>query len=218
MSGTSGLLAVDRLPYRLLAGWVALLRASVVWLLWCLPVVTAPAATVVLMRTVMRIADGYAVPTIAESWRDVRACFAPALRLGIVTVTGSGVTVSALLGPSPGGSWDVVLPLVVVPVAVTWGLVVQWSFPLLAVRREGARDALRCSYLRAVRRPGLAALCAVGTVALLGVGALLPSTVWLPYWLSVPALWAWLASVTSRRAAPHPNATASEFSQRRETP
>lgn len=213
----SGLLAVDGLPYRLLAGWVALLRASVVWLLLCLPVVTAPAATVVLVRTVTRIADGTTTPTLAESWREARACFASALRLAVFTVAGSVVTASALLGPSPGGSWGAVLPVVVVPVSVTWLIAVQWSFPLLAVRGNGARDALRCSYLRAIRRPDLAALCAVGTAALLVVGVLLPTTVWVPYWLSVPALWAWLATVTSGRATPRPDATVNEFSQRRET-
>jgi uncharacterized membrane protein YesL len=198
----SGLLAVDRLPYRVLAGWVALVRAGVVWLLLCLPVVTAPAATVVLVRTVATLADGRTPPTIAGSWLQVRACCTSALRLAAVTVAGWGIAGSALLGPSPGGVWDSVLPMVAVPVAVTWALAVQWSFPLLAERGEGARDALRCSYLRAIRRPDLAALCAVGTAALVVVGVLLPATVWLPYWLSVPALWAWLASTTSRRAAP----------------
>jgi uncharacterized membrane protein YesL len=213
----SGLVAVDGLPYRLLAGWAGLLRASVVWALLCLPVVTAPAATVALVRTVTRTVSGASSPSLTESWREVRGCFAPALRLAVVTVTGSAVVASALLGPSPGGTWDAVLPVVVVPVAVTWVIAVQWSFPLLAVRGYGARDALRCSYLRAIRRPDLAALCAVGSAALFVVGVLIPAGVWIPYWLSVPALWAWLASATSARAAPRLDAIVDEFSQRRET-
>lgn len=195
------LLAVDGLPYRVLAGWVSLLRATAIWLVLCLPVVTAPAATVVLLRSVHRVLAGESAPGFADSVRLVRAGFWPALRLAAVLAAGWLVVVSALLGPSPGGLFDTILPMVAVPVAITWVLTSQWAFPVLEQRFDGVRAALRYSYLRAIRRPDLALASAVGSVAVLAVGLVLPTTVWVPYWLTVPALWAVLVSVTSRRAA-----------------
>jgi hypothetical protein len=201
----SGLLAVDRLPYRLLAGWVAFVRAGAVWLLLCLPVVTAPAATVVLLRTVRLVMTGDATPSLAESWRLVRSHLSSALRLAVLLLGGTAVCVGAVLGPLPAGGWDIVLPYVVIPVAVTWTLVCPWTFPLLEQRSDrAALAALRSAYVRAMRRPDLAVGCGLGTLALLAVGLLLPSAVWIPYWLTVPALWAALADVTSRHAAGAP--------------
>jgi hypothetical protein len=195
------LLDVEGLPYRVLAGWVGMVRAGLVWLLCCLPIVTAPAATVILLRTVGPIAAGESAPGLAESLRLLRQEFWPALRLAATVVLGCGLVASALLGPSPGGAWDVVLPAVVLPVAVTWALVSQWAFPVIAQRADGARAALRYAYLRAIRRPDLALISTVGSVAILAVGLVLPGAVWIPYWLTVPALWAGLVTVTSRQAA-----------------
>lgn len=196
------LLGVDGLPYRLLSGWVALVRAGLVWLLLSLPVVTAPAAVTVLIRSVDAVVSGRAAPSLAESVRLVRERLVPGLSLALVLLVGSTVTVAALLGPSPGGIWDLVLPALIVPVGVTWLLVCQWCFVLLEDAAGNVREALRRSYLRAVRRPDLAALCAVGTAALPVVGLHVPAGCRLPYWLTVPALWALLATVTCRRAAP----------------
>jgi uncharacterized membrane protein YesL len=193
----TGLLATDGLVYRVLNGWFTLVRASLVWLLLCLPVVTAPAATVVLLHTAGRLLNGRAAPGLAESWRLVRERLWPSLRLAGLVLAGDAVVLSAVLGPSPSA----LLPFVVVPVAITWVLACQWPFALAEERSYGAWAALRLSYLRAVRRPDLAAVTALGTVALVAVGLLLPTTVWLPYWLVVPAVWALLVSTTSHRAA-----------------
>lgn len=196
------LLTVDALPYRVLNGWVALLRASLVWLLLSLPLVTAPAAVLVLIRTARRILAGEPPPTLRESWRLALASLGPAWTLAGLLAAGSLVVVSALLGPSPGGVFDVILPVVAIPVAATWLLAVQWSFVLLDERGDGPLAALRYAYLRAVRRPDLAVLSLLGSLALPVVGLALPTAIWLPYWIVVPALWAVLVSVTSRRAAP----------------
>lgn len=198
----SQLLAVDRLPYRALSGWVAFVRAGLVWLLFCLPIVTGPAATVVLLRTVRLIISGHSAPGFADSWRLLRELFGPSLRLGALLGVGWLVSLSAVLGPAPGGAWRPVLPFVVIPVAVTWVLATQWCFALLEDGVREARAALRISYLRAIRRPDLAALSAAGTAGLVVVGWLLPTTVWVPYWLSVPAIAAALITVTCRWAAP----------------
>jgi uncharacterized membrane protein YesL len=195
------LLSTDALPYRVLSGWVALVRASLMWLVFCLPVVTAPAATVVLLRTVNRIRSGQTAPDFAESWRLVRAHFWTTLRLAGLVWFGYAVIVSALVGPSPGGVWDAVLPFVIIPVAATWVLACQWAFAVIEERSDGAWAALRTSYLRAISRPDLAAASALGVFALPAVGLLLPTTVWLPYWLTVPSLWAVLVTVTHERAA-----------------
>jgi hypothetical protein len=194
------LLSVDGPAYRLLAGWFALVRASLVWLVSCLPVVTAPAATVVLVRSVARLLAGEQPPGLVEGWRQVRRDLAPAARLAGLLTAGWVLSLGALLGPSPGGMWDTVLPALVVPAVATWVLTCQWCFPILAHHGEGAVATLRRSYLAAIRRPGLAALNAAGTAALVGLGLLLPSVVWLPFWLTAPALLAAVTVVTSERA------------------
>jgi uncharacterized membrane protein YesL len=195
------LLSTDALPYRVLSGWVALVRASLVWLVLCLPIVTAPAATVVLLRTISRIRSGQTAPDLAEIRQLVRTHFWAGLRLAGLVGLGYAVIVSALLGPSPGGVWDAVLPFAVIPVAVTWVLACQWAFAVIADRPTGARAALRTSYLQALSRPELAVASALGAFALPVIGLLLPTTAWLPYWLTVPALWAVLVTVTHERAA-----------------
>lgn len=197
----TGLLATDGVVYRVLTGWVALARASLVWLLLCLPVLTAPAATVVLLHTAGRIRSGRAAPGLAESWQLVRVRLWPALRLAGIVLLGDAVVLSAIVGPSPGGSFGTVLPFVVIPVAATWVLACQWPFAVVEERSYGAWSALRYSYLRAIRRPDLAAATAAGTLALAAAGLLLPGTVRLPYLLIVPSLWAVLTSTTSQRAA-----------------
>jgi hypothetical protein len=194
------LLAVDGLPYRLLSGWVALMRASLVWVLFSLPLVTAPAAVVVLIHTVRRVFAGEPPPGVGESWRMVRANLWQALALAGLVAAGSFVVVSALLGPSPGGVFDVILPVVAIPVAATWFLACQWSFAVIEERRDGALAALRYAYLRAIRRLDLAVVSLLGTIALLLAGLALPAAVWIPYWIVAPSLWATLVSATSRRA------------------
>lgn len=198
----STVLAVDGAPYRLLSGWVSMVRAGLMWLVWCVPLITAPAAVVGLLRSVRRIGSGEPGPTLTESPRLVREQFWPALRLAGMLAAGSGVVASATFGPSPGGAWDVVLPIVVLPVGATWLLVAQWAFPVLEQRGDGARAALAYAYLRAIRRPDLALVSAVGGIAIVVVGLVLPAAVWIPYWLSVPALLAGLGTITSRQAAP----------------
>lgn len=194
------LLAVDGPLYRVLAGWTAFLRAGVVWLLLCLPVVTAPAATVVLLCTMHAIAAGAPTPTLRESWRATRRAFVPALRLAALLAGGTFVTVTALLGPSPGGAWGAVLPLVIVPAAAMWAMVSTWALAVLEERHDGAWNALRYAYLRVVRRPELAGAAVLASAAVVAAGLALPAAVWFPYWLTAPALCALAVTVTCRRA------------------
>lgn len=196
----TSLMAVDGLPYRVLGGWVAMVRASLIWLLCCLPVVTAPAATVGLLRSVRQIGAGETGPSLSDSLRLVREHFWPALRLAAALGAGCALVASAVLGPSPGGAWDAVLPLVVLPIAAMWILVSQWAFPVIEQRSDGARSALAYAYLRTIRRPDLAFVSTVGGVAVVAVGLLLPPAVWIPYWLTMPALWAGIVTITSRQA------------------
>ncbi|TDE14330.1 hypothetical protein [Jiangella asiatica] len=201
------LLAVDGPLYRVLATWTAFVRASAVWLLLCLPVVTAPAATVVLLRTMRSIVSGAPAMSVRECWHaTVRALF-PALRLAAVLTAGSFVVVTAVIGPSPGGEWDGVLPLVIIPVAAMWALASTWSFAVLEEREDGAWNALRYAYLRVVRRPDLAVGAVLGTTTVLVIGVAVPSGVWIPYWLTAPALCALIVTITSRRAGVSARAT-----------
>lgn len=194
------LLAVDGPVYRVLAGWTGFVRAGAVWLLLCLPVVTAPAATVVLLLTMHAIASGAAVPGLRESWRSVLRTFWPSLRLGGILAAGAVVAVTAVVGPSPGGRLGGLLPLVIVPVAAMWAMVSIWSLAVLAERGDGARNALRYAYLRVVRRPELALAAALACAAVLVAGLALPPAIWIPYWITAPALCALAVTVTCRRA------------------
>ncbi|TDD68949.1 hypothetical protein E1262_14510 [Jiangella aurantiaca] len=194
------LLAVDGPVYRVLAGWTAFLRAGAVWLLLCLPVITAPAATVVLLRTMHAIASGEPAPSLRESSRAAGRAFWPSLRLAGILAAGTVVTVTAILGPSPGGPLGELLPLAVIPVAAMWALVSTWSLAVLEERRDGARNALRYAYLRVVRRPELAIAAVLVCAAVAFVGVVLPPAIWIPYWFTAPALCAVAVTVTCRRA------------------
>lgn len=138
--------------------------------------------------------------TLRENWQLVREVFWPAFRLGAIALAGTAVVATSLLGPSPGDMWNGILPSIAIPVALMWALTVMWTFAVLAERGDGAWNATRFAYLRVVRRPDLAALCGLGSAAVVAVGVALPSAVWLPFWLTAPALCALIAISTARRA------------------
>lgn len=196
----SSVLSVDAVPYRALAWWWGMVRLSLVWWLACLPVVTAPVATVWLVHATRRQLAGRALPGWTESRGLVARHFWPATRLFATHLAIVTLVCVASLGPSPGGALDLVLPLVVLAVALTWSLVGPWSVVLLEQRGDGARAALRASYVRALRRPMTASLGVLGTATCVVAVLLAPSEVVLLVALTAPVAAAAITIRTCDRA------------------
>lgn len=145
------------------------LRLGIVWWLGCLPVVTAPAVTVWLIHAVRAQPTDKAPMGGRAIVRYVLASTLPALRLALVQ-SAIGIYFVLTLGSAvPDGMLGAVVQVLVITVLITWILTVPWSFLLLERRASGARDAIRSSYLCALRRPDAAAL----TVAAILAGAML---------------------------------------------
>lgn len=201
----SGFLSVDALPYRVLAGWWALVRSGLVWGLCCLPLVTAPAATVLLCDDVDRIRRGEAPRRLRDRRRALRATAWPALQLGLVLGLLPAALALAVWGaPGPARA---AAAAVAVCVGVTWAICAPWSVALLATRRSGWRDALRCAYLRALRRPDLAALATFAVAVAVLCPLLIPASVRAVVLLSAPGLGALATVSLCDLASPHRKAS-----------
>jgi len=140
-------------------------RLGLLWWLGCLPVVTAPAATLWLIHAARAHSSGEVVPAGRAFVRYVLEATAPALRLALGHLAASAYFVLALNSAIPDGILSTVIRGVVIAALATWILTVPWSFLLLERRRRGAWDAIRMSYLCALRRPGAAAMSAASLVA-----------------------------------------------------
>jgi hypothetical protein len=189
----SGLVSVEALPYRALAAWWALVRSGLLWALCCLPLITAPAATVLLCEDVDRLRRGEPPRRLGDRRRALRAAALPALQLGLaLALLPAGLALLVWAAPGPARAAAAV---VAVCVGVTWALCAPWSVALLASRRAGWRDALRCAYLRALRRPDLAALATFAVAVAVLSPLLFPAGVRAVVLLSAPGLGA-LAAVS----------------------
>lgn len=144
-------------------------RFGLLWWLGCLPVLTAPAATVWLVHAVRKQAAG----DVAEGGREVAGYIVartlPALRLALIHLAVGVYFLVSLNSAVPDGLGGQAIRVVVFSVLTTWLLTAPWSFLLLERRGRGAWDAIRTSYLCALRRPAAATL----TLASLLAGAAL---------------------------------------------
>jgi hypothetical protein len=197
-------LAPDGPVYRGLAAWWGWVRIGLVWWLGCLPLVTAPVATLWLLHATRRRQDGRAEPGPAELLRFVRTRSRPAVALGGIHAGVLALVGVAALGPSPGGAFDLVLPAAVLGVGATWALVAPWSFVLLEQRDDGPRAALRAAYVRAMSRPLLALGAAAGSGAAVVAVVLGPPQVGLLIVLTAPGAVAALLVRTCDRAGNAP--------------
>ncbi|MFC7406534.1 hypothetical protein [Georgenia alba] len=193
--------------YRVLDTTWTLARLGLVWWLCLLLIVPAPAATVWLLHAARGQLRGEVAQDLGTTLRYIARMTLPALRLGLIHLGLAVVTVSALLGPSPGGVLDVVLPPVAVGVTLTWLLVLPWSF--VALEQDpgaGALDALRHAYRWALAHLLAAAL----TCTALAAAALLmwsvPAEVVLLPGVALPAVLALTVRSVQDRAESHPHA------------
>ena len=201
----TGLVAVDSLPYRALAAWWTLVRSGLLWALCCLPLVTAPAATVLLCEDVDRLRRGEPPRRLGDRRRALRSTTWPALQLGLVLLLAPAVL--ALLVWSAPEHLRAAAAVVAVCLGVTWAICAPWSVALLATRRAGWRDAVRCAYLRAVRRPDLAALATFAIAAAVLSPLFSPAGVRAVVLLSAPGLGALATVSLCQLASPHRKVT-----------
>jgi hypothetical protein len=207
MNGTvPNVLDADGPVYRVLSRWTELIILSLIWLALSLPVITAPAATGWLLRTVRRTRDGQPIPGFTDTIGELRLGFGISVRLAALQVAVAVLIVIALFGPSPGGWYGQLVLIVGSLVGITMALVAPWSVVLLAEHRT-VRGAVRAAYRRALGQLSLAFLSAVSVIA--GAGAVL----FVPGWIRLIALIAMpglVAAVVTRlcdRAgtrSPHP--------------
>lgn len=190
------LLGPDGLPYRVLSRWLELVLLSLGWFLLALPVVTAPVATDWLLDGVRRGTAGLPLRGPRDTLDFLRRRFLATLPLAAVHLLVIVLLLVALLGPSPGPFGPVVLVVAVV-VGTTWALVAPWSVVLLD--RRSTREALRASYLRALRHLPLSFLSLVAVVGGIAMVLTCPDWVRLPVVLTAPgALAAWLVGLCER--------------------
>lgn len=196
----TALLSVEGPVYRVLSGWWWLIRIGLIWFLGCLPVVTAPVSTMWLLDAVQRQLSGQPPADRREILALLKELCLPALRLAALHVLALAVLLSAALGPSPGGLFDLVLPAAVVCVGATWLLLTPWSFAALLQHRLGATAAFRRAYLTSIRLPLLAAGCVGGLAACAAIVFLIPAGFGLLVLPALPGLGACLLMHTYDRA------------------
>lgn len=140
-------------------------RLGLTWWLGCLPILTAPAATIWLVHAVRRQSTGDVVPVGRDAARYIVARTMPALRLALVHLGIGLYFLVSLNSAIPDGLFGQAIRAVVIAALVTWSLTAPWSFLLMERRARGAWDAIRSSYLCALRRPAAAALTLASLLA-----------------------------------------------------
>lgn len=186
--------------YRLLAGWVGLVYAGLLWLAALLGLVTAPAGTCALFAAVRRLHATGERPSAASFVADTRRHLPAATRAGLLAAAGWVLLGAALASPVPPWPLARLLPYAAVPALLMWALTTVWVFPVLQEQAGGARDAFRVAYLRAVRHP-LHAVASCGAWVLLAAAvAGAPAWLTLPAGLSVPGAGALLVSLLADHA------------------
>lgn len=163
-----------------------LILANLLWLVLCLGVITAPAATAALFHLATRIAGGATV-TLADFWLGFRRDFAPALRLGIFTAA-AAVLVWFNVGFYSRLRGGLAFPGATLAAVLIWAaafllLMHAHLHPLLARGDMSLRSILKKSALLTLDRPAftvgvtlqalvLFALCVVSAAGLiLGLGS-----------------------------------------------
>jgi len=142
----------------------ALLILNLLWFISCLPVITIGAATAAMEGVIFDILDEDRTDIIGKYWRHLKAVFCPAAVLWLfflfaaadLVLLGSmaGVTSLEKLLNSPVKSAAAVL------LAMVYGLVVNWAFPLVAYgKKKGLMEVLKTAFSLAVLYPGKTFLC-----------------------------------------------------------
>ncbi|MBF8184189.1 hypothetical protein ITP53_00180 [Nonomuraea sp. K274] len=151
---------------------------SCCWLLLCLPMITAPAATLWLIAQQRRYAGGEAALGPGETLRFVVRRLLPALPLAGCHLGVAVLVLIGLLGPSPGGPYGWLVLITSVVAGVTWLLVAPWS--VVIFERTGRTVvALRMAYVLALSRVELAVTATAVVIAAAVAGPFLATQV--PY-------------------------------------
>jgi len=134
-----------------------LILANLLWLVLCLGVVTAPAATAGLFRLATRIAADEPA-TLSDFWKGFRMDFAPALKVGAFTAA-AAVAVWFNFGFYSGLSGPLAFAGAAIAAILIWAaafllLMHAHLHPLVARGDRSLRSLLRKSALLTMDRPG----------------------------------------------------------------
>lgn len=159
--------APDNALYRGWSRWWFWAWTSLCWVLLCLPVITAPAATLWLITQQRRYAAGEATLGPLETLRYLGRQLPRSMPLAGCHLGVAGLVIIGLFGPSPGGPYGWLVLITSVVVGVTWLLLVPWSLVIFE-RTARTVESLREAYRLALSRIELAV---TGTVAILAAAA-----------------------------------------------
>lgn len=144
---------------------------SCCWLLFSLPVITLPAATLWLITQQRRYARGEAALGPAETLRYLLRQLLPALPLAGSHLSVAALVIIGLFGPSPGGGYGWVVLITSSLAGVTWLLLAPWTFVIFE-RTGRTVVSIKSAYRLALTRldlavTGAAAVLVAGTAAVL---------------------------------------------------
>ncbi|MFC7625189.1 hypothetical protein [Microlunatus sp. GCM10028923] len=200
---TTGIFAPDGALLRAWSRWWHWAWTSCCWVLFSLPVITLPAATLWLITQQRRYARGEATLGPAETVRHLARHLLPALPLAGCHLGVAALVIIGLFGPSPGGPYGWVVLITSSLAGVTWLLLAPWTFVIF--ERTGRTVAsIRDAYRLALTRIDLAVTVATAAVIAGAAAVLLFTRV--PYLgpllaLAVPAAVASLSIMLHDRAS-----------------
>ncbi|WP_152364473.1 hypothetical protein [Microlunatus speluncae] len=190
MTGPANVIfAPDGALLRAWSRWWFWAWTSCCWALFSLPVVTLPAATSWLITQQRRYTRGETSLGPAESLRFLLRRLLPTLPLAGCHLGVTGLVITGLFGPSPGGGYGWLVLITSSVVGVTWLLLAPWT--VLIFERTGRTvESIRLAYRLALARLDLAVTATVAAVAAAAAVVLLLTRV--PYLgpplaLAVPA-------------------------------
>ncbi|MGH3660801.1 MAG: DUF624 domain-containing protein [Micromonosporaceae bacterium] len=139
----------------------ALAYANLLWLLACLPLVTAPAATCALYQAVDAWRSDHETPTVRAYARGVREHFTSGLLVGLPLGLVAAVLAADLYAIGHMGTWRRPMLVGWLAVTVSFLLLTAFTAPALASDRRRPLAALRASAHAAIARPAAAAAAVV---------------------------------------------------------
>lgn len=163
---------------RLLSAFTDYLLLNVMWLLACLPIVTAPASTAALFDVLRQRQRGDDPGVVGSFIASFRAYFWRALLLGAGwAVIAAVLTLDAVIGNRMSGAPGTVLVVVIYAALVIFAFASVALFPVLISFDAPLRQILRTTVLLPLIFPGRS----LASLAVLGAAAVIA--------------WAWPASV-----------------------
>lgn len=171
-----------------------LLVINVLWLLLCLPLVTAPSATLALFAAANHLAHGRS-GSWGVYWQAFRRDIWLALRWGALNLAAIAIVASNLAFYAQyEQAWSAWVRGIFISIAWIWGLLQLFALPLLMEQSDRrVRIALRNSLVLWARQPGFT----LGFGVTLGLSAVLISVFFGLPWLVIGA---GLAAYLSNRA------------------